>query len=98
MGAGFGFRLIATSVIALVIMFFVYLFGGSLRHFFRYLGTKILLVILGLGIVIFGYQFSFQNSAQPLSLGSYIQQNFSSLTLFAGSTTDTDDNYILSGE
>ena len=96
MGSGFGYRLIGASVIALVLLFFICLFTKSLRRYLSLAGTKLLFFFLALGIIIFGYQYSFLTVDVPLK--DYIIQNITASSLFFSPAKDTINTYILSGQ
>lgn len=96
MGSGFGYRLIGASIIALILLFFICLFTKSLRRYLSLTGTKLLFFFLALGIIIFGYQYSFLTV--NVSLKEYVMQNITASSLFFDPITDSANTYILSGE
>lgn len=95
-GSSLGYKLIISSAIALILLFFVSLFTKNIRRFFSLAGTKILLFFLGIGIIVFGYQFSFLSTSA--SLKEFVVQNINASRLWFENTTPDPDAYVLSGE
>lgn len=53
MGSAFGYKLIIASLVALILLFLICLFTRSVKRYFALAGTKVLLLFLALGIIIF---------------------------------------------
>lgn len=98
MGWSFGFKLIVASVIALILLLIICLFSRYRKRFFSLRGTRILLVALALGIIVYWFQFAFQGSEDRVEIGNYIMKDFSSILLFSPWRTVSEDASLLSGE
>jgi len=68
-----------------------------LKRYFSLAGTKLLLFFLALGIIIFGYQYSFLNVGT--SFKGYLIQNITASNIFfSPRVVDGPTTYILSGD